>query len=253
MRITRRQLRRLIRESLLRENPELKKLKKLFVSGIEHHEQAWELADTLGLAGQVEAMMRTDFKFLKKMTKLGQSITTDEQEDFIKLIEYPHAAYADYSNPAGSDIPGWEGNGPLYTPRTRTGKAFKAAMEDSAFEMIKSGLWNKNATQNLSQAWLTPEEQQQLDPKKETVSLPLESSNPSLHSALFAELDEISTMTTESDALWALIENMTAADTKALGLSSADEWVSMGYGWQDAVNDLTPDIAKKIAKKLGVH
>ena len=71
MRVTRRQLRSLIRESLLRENAELKKLKKLFVSGAERHEQAWELADTLGLAGQVEAMMRTDFRFLKKDDQIG--------------------------------------------------------------------------------------------------------------------------------------------------------------------------------------
>ena len=80
----------------------------------------------------------------------------------------------------------------------------------------------------------------------------LEASNPSLHSALFAELDEISTMGRESDALWALIENMTAADAEALGLSSIDEWDIYGYDWRDAVNDLTPDIAKNIAKKLGL-
>ena len=82
----------------------------------------------------------------------------------------------------------------------------------------------------------------------------LESSNPSLYNALFAKLDEISTMTTESDALWTLIENMTAADAKALGLSAAwgDEWDDMGYWWGDAINDLTPAIAQKVAKKLGL-
>ena len=273
--ITKRRLKRIIRESLLRENKELKKLKKLFVSGIEHHAWAWELADTLGLAGQVEAMMRTDFGFLKKMTKLGQNITTDEQEDFLQLIEFHiDLGHPDSGHSASATV------GPRATTRTRTGAALKRVLADSAFEMMKSGRWNKEYTLNLFNVWLSPEERQQLD-WNEVASMtgvfpslleddfnivfknhpddsgtgvfpPLMSSNPSLHSALSAELDEISTMGSESDALRALIENMTDADAKTLGLAHVNEWDSMGYDWRDAVNDLTPDIAKKIAKKLGL-
>ena len=61
VRVTSRQLRRIIRESLLNESAELKKLKKILLSnsGLEG-EQAWELADSLGLSQQFEAMLGSD-------------------------------------------------------------------------------------------------------------------------------------------------------------------------------------------------
>ena len=31
-----------------------------------------------------------------------------------------------------------------------------------------------------------------------------------------------------------------------------EKWDRMGYDWRDAVNDLTPVIAKRIAKNLGL-
>lgn len=150
MRVTHKQLRRLIRESLLRENAELKKLKKLFLAGPDHRAQAWALVDSLGMAQQIEEIMRTDFRFLRKMIDSPTARRSPEGADLSALI--------------GIDAED-AGGGPEYTPVTRTGQVLKNILEDSALEMFHMP-WDEYQKSIIFKLWLTPAEQQQFDWKE---------------------------------------------------------------------------------------
>ena len=154
MRVTSRQLRRIIRESLLNESAELKKLKKILLSnsGLEG-EQAWELADSLGLSQQFEAMLGSDNEFLKKM-----------------IDSQPGTGYAE--NPLETDLEGLlnnigePGGGKDYNPTTQSGKVFKKALENDALGIATNKRLDRYFRGQIYHFFLTDEEKSQLDWKE---------------------------------------------------------------------------------------
>ena len=154
MRVTSRQLRRIIRESLLNESSELKKLKKILLSnsGLEG-EQAWELANSLGLSQQFEAMLGSDNEFLKKM-----------------IDSQPGTGYAE--DPLEADLEGLlnnmsePGGGKDYNPTTQSGKVFKKALENNALGIATNKRLDRYFRGQIYHFYLTDEEKSQLDWKE---------------------------------------------------------------------------------------
>ena len=155
MRITSRQLRRIIRESLLNESAELKKLKKIYYTdnSDSQGEQAWELADSLGLSQQFESALVSDNKFLKKMFDIRPGTGRAEnplETDLEALL----------------DNMGEPGGGKDYNPTTQSGKAFKKALENDALGIATNKRLERYFRGQIYHFWLTDEEKSQLDWKE---------------------------------------------------------------------------------------
>ena len=161
MKITRKQLRRLIRESLLNESADLKKLKKMFYADLYNDAQVWELADSLGLGQQFETMLSSDSKFLKIM--FGYNMYSPQSADESPISN-------DVANLIG--FKSQESGAPnSYNPTTRTGKLLKKMIEDNALELMKNKKVEKFSRENLYRYWLSDEEKNQLDWKEVATGL----------------------------------------------------------------------------------
>ena len=71
---------------------------------------------------------------------------------------------------------------------------------------------------------------------------------PDLYDALVDEWGDIS----NEEAYWELLEHLTDTDAMAMRGIPLDEWDHGDWKWRRVLNDLTPAIAKKIAKRLGL-